>query len=157
MSQQEQLRSVVRFYETHPINEFEILEKLRSGGIALEGLCEDVLQHYDQDHFGGLEAVDVRAKELARQSLRRSERRCSEMPAPRVVEKLAPRSAKMPSARDTPCVRLQCGERTPPAPACRSQDKGACAWLFSSMPGASGTDGRLRGGSPLSGGRLPPP
>jgi sarcosine/dimethylglycine N-methyltransferase len=62
MSQQEQLRSVIRFYETHPINEFEILEKLRADGIALGGLTEDVLQHYDQDHFGGLEAVDVLAE-----------------------------------------------------------------------------------------------
>jgi sarcosine/dimethylglycine N-methyltransferase len=65
MSQQEQLRSVIRFYETHPINEFEILEKLRADGIALEGLTEDVLQPYDQDHFGGLEAVDVLAEKAA--------------------------------------------------------------------------------------------
>ena len=53
--------SVVRFYETHPINEQQILHKLHAAGIALDGLTEDVLQHYDQDHFGGLEAVDALA------------------------------------------------------------------------------------------------
>ena len=62
MSQQEQLRSVIHFYETHPINEYEILEKLRADGIALEGLTEATLQNYEQDHFGGLEAVDVLAE-----------------------------------------------------------------------------------------------
>jgi SAM-dependent methyltransferase len=63
MSQQEQLRSVIRFYETHPINEYEILEKLRADNIALEGLTEETLQNYDQDHFSGLEAVDVLAEQ----------------------------------------------------------------------------------------------
>jgi sarcosine/dimethylglycine N-methyltransferase len=53
--------AVVRFYETHPINEYEILEKLRADGIELENLTEETLQNYDQDHFGGLEAVDVLA------------------------------------------------------------------------------------------------
>ena len=62
MSEQEQLRSVIRFYETHPINEYEILEKLRADGIDLETLTEEVLKDYDQDHFGGLEAVDVLAE-----------------------------------------------------------------------------------------------
>ena len=62
MSEQEQLRSVIRFYETHPINEYEILEKLRADGIDLKTLTEEVLKDYDQDHFGGLEAVDVLAE-----------------------------------------------------------------------------------------------
>jgi sarcosine/dimethylglycine N-methyltransferase len=53
--------AVIRFYETHPINEYEILEKLRADGIELDGLTEEILQNYDQDHFGGLEAVDVLA------------------------------------------------------------------------------------------------
>ena len=52
---------VVRYYETHPINEYEILEKLRAAGIELEKLTEETLQKYDQDHFGGLQAVDVLA------------------------------------------------------------------------------------------------
>jgi sarcosine/dimethylglycine N-methyltransferase len=53
--------AVVRFYETHPINEQQILHDLARDGIALQGLTEDTLQRYDQDHFGGLEAVDVLA------------------------------------------------------------------------------------------------
>jgi ubiquinone/menaquinone biosynthesis C-methylase UbiE len=53
--------AVIRFYDTHPINEYEILEKLRVDGIELEGLTEATLQNYDQDHFGGLEAVDALA------------------------------------------------------------------------------------------------
>ena len=52
---------VIRFYETHPINEQQILHDLARDGVALEGLTEAVLQRYDQDHFGGLEAVDVLA------------------------------------------------------------------------------------------------
>lgn len=61
---EEGIGSVVRFYETHPINEAQILDRLEAAGIALEGLTEDVLQEHDQDHFGGLEAVD----ELARKA-----------------------------------------------------------------------------------------
>jgi sarcosine/dimethylglycine N-methyltransferase len=49
---------VVRFYETHPINEQQILHDLARDGVALDGLSEAVLERYDQDHFGGLEAVD---------------------------------------------------------------------------------------------------
>ena len=56
------IETVVRFYETHPINEQQILHDLARDGIALEGLTEGVLQAYDQDHFGGLEAVDVLAE-----------------------------------------------------------------------------------------------
>ena len=53
---------VVEFYDTHPINEGQILEKLARDGIALEGLSEDILQNYDQDHYGGVEAVDALAE-----------------------------------------------------------------------------------------------
>ena len=61
MSQPEQLRSVIHFYETHPINEQQILHDLERDGIALDGLTEEILKDYDQDHFGGLEAVDILA------------------------------------------------------------------------------------------------
>jgi sarcosine/dimethylglycine N-methyltransferase len=60
--QREQLHLVIHFYETHPINEYEILEKLRAGGVDLDALTEEILKDYDQDHFGGLEAVDVLAE-----------------------------------------------------------------------------------------------
>jgi sarcosine/dimethylglycine N-methyltransferase len=62
MSQQEQLRSVIHFYDTHPINEQQILHDLERDGIALDGLTEEILKDYDQDHFGGLEAVNVLAE-----------------------------------------------------------------------------------------------
>ncbi|MDF2781326.1 MAG: Methyltransferase type 11 [Geminicoccaceae bacterium] len=54
--------SVVHFYETHPINEQQILHDLARDGVALDGLTEAVLQDYDQDHFGGLAAVDMLAE-----------------------------------------------------------------------------------------------
>jgi sarcosine/dimethylglycine N-methyltransferase len=53
-----QTASVVAFYDAHPINEEQILHSLAAGGVALEGLTEDTLQRYDQDHFGGIEAND---------------------------------------------------------------------------------------------------
>ncbi len=53
---------VIDFYDTHPINEQQILEKLAADGIGLDGLSEDVLQDYDQDHYGGVAATDVLAR-----------------------------------------------------------------------------------------------
>jgi sarcosine/dimethylglycine N-methyltransferase len=82
MSEQEQLRSVVRFYETHPINEYEILAKLRADGIDLETLTEEVLKDYDQDHFGGLEAVDVLAEKAGIDASTRVLDVCSGMGGP---------------------------------------------------------------------------
>ncbi|MGH6943791.1 MAG: SAM-dependent methyltransferase [Geminicoccaceae bacterium] len=62
MGESQGIGSVIRFYETHPINERQIMAKLEADAIALDGLTEDVLQDHDQDHFGGLEAVDVLAR-----------------------------------------------------------------------------------------------
>jgi sarcosine/dimethylglycine N-methyltransferase len=56
------LDRVVRFYDTHPIHEAQILEGIRAKGVPLEGLSEDVLKEHDQDHFGGLEATDILAQ-----------------------------------------------------------------------------------------------
>jgi ubiquinone/menaquinone biosynthesis C-methylase UbiE len=53
--------NVVRFYDTHPINEEQILGTLESRGIALTGLSEETLKDHDQDHFGGIEANDILA------------------------------------------------------------------------------------------------
>ncbi|NJO38672.1 MAG: hypothetical protein HC871_15035 [Rhizobiales bacterium] len=47
-------QAVVAYYDTHPINEHQILERLERDGITLEGLTEADLQAYDQDHYGGL-------------------------------------------------------------------------------------------------------
>ncbi len=54
--------NVVNFYDTHPINEQQILEKLRADGIGLATLNEDILQLYDMDHYDGVEAIDVLAQ-----------------------------------------------------------------------------------------------
>jgi sarcosine/dimethylglycine N-methyltransferase len=74
--------AVIRFYETHPINEFEILEKLRADGVDLETLTEETLKDYDQDHFGGLEAVDVLAEKAGITSTTRVLDVCSGMGGP---------------------------------------------------------------------------
>ncbi len=58
MTMQDHARAVVTYYDTHPINQHQILEKLDRDGHALDSLSEAVLQHYDQDHYGGLEATE---------------------------------------------------------------------------------------------------
>ena len=57
--QQEQLATVVAFYDAHPINEEQILRALQARGISPAGLSEEILKDHDQDHFGGTEANDV--------------------------------------------------------------------------------------------------
>jgi len=56
-----QIGAVVNFYDTHPINEQQIVEKLQHDDIDLADVTEDVLQNYDQDHFGGVAANDALA------------------------------------------------------------------------------------------------
>lgn len=62
MTQESHLDLVCHFYATHPINERQILDKLAQDGIDLSRLTEDVLQAYDQDHYGGPEANDILAR-----------------------------------------------------------------------------------------------
>ena len=50
--------NVIQFYDTHPINEQQIMEKLATDNVVLETLTEDVLQHYDMDHYDGVSAID---------------------------------------------------------------------------------------------------
>ena len=52
---------VIRFYDTHPINETEILSKLAKRGTNVETLTEEELKEFDQDHYGGFEATDALA------------------------------------------------------------------------------------------------
>ena len=52
---------VTNFYDTHPINEHEILNKLAAKGIALDGLTENELKEFDQDHYDGFQATDTLA------------------------------------------------------------------------------------------------
>jgi ubiquinone/menaquinone biosynthesis C-methylase UbiE len=68
MTAKSHAREVVAYYDTHPINEHQILEKLERDGHDLAGLTEAVLQDYDQDHYGGLEATERLASEAGIES-----------------------------------------------------------------------------------------
>ena len=57
----DQKAGVIHFYDTHPINEDEILAKLSARGTSLDTLTEDELKDFDQDHYGGVHVVDVLA------------------------------------------------------------------------------------------------
>jgi ubiquinone/menaquinone biosynthesis C-methylase UbiE len=50
---------VVDFYSRHPISEAQIVAALRRGGKDLERLAPEDLYDFDQDHYGGLEAVEA--------------------------------------------------------------------------------------------------
>ncbi len=60
---QEHERTVVTYYDTHPINEQQILEKLILDGHDPNSLTEAVLQDYDQDHYGGIGSTERLAEE----------------------------------------------------------------------------------------------
>ena len=49
-------RAVTHFYDSHPINEDQILLALRQKGIDLANLNQDGLTPLDQDHYGGVAA-----------------------------------------------------------------------------------------------------
>ena len=50
---------VIAFYDTHPINEAQVLRALETRGLDPERLTQAELSAHDQDHFGGLEANDA--------------------------------------------------------------------------------------------------
>lgn len=49
---------VLEMYDQHPINEAQVLAALERAGKDLNKLKPEDLYDYDQDHYGGLEAVD---------------------------------------------------------------------------------------------------
>jgi ubiquinone/menaquinone biosynthesis C-methylase UbiE len=53
---------VVDFYSRHPISEGRIVDALRRRGKDLERLQPEDLYDIDQDHYGGLEAVEALAR-----------------------------------------------------------------------------------------------
>jgi sarcosine/dimethylglycine N-methyltransferase len=53
---------VIQYYDTHPINEEQILTKLVARGDDLGALTQDQLKDFDQDHYGGVQAVETLAK-----------------------------------------------------------------------------------------------
>jgi sarcosine/dimethylglycine N-methyltransferase len=52
---------LVHYYDTHPINEHEIFAKLQARGDDLNALTQAQLKDFDQDHYGGTDAVEVLA------------------------------------------------------------------------------------------------
>jgi SAM-dependent methyltransferase len=53
----------IDFYDRHPISEAQVLDALRRAGVDPDGrLRADDLFPYDQDHYGGLGAVDALAR-----------------------------------------------------------------------------------------------
>ena len=57
--QDHRVGAVVEFFDTHPISERQIVDKLQRDGVDLDKVTEDVLQNYDQDHYGGVAANDA--------------------------------------------------------------------------------------------------
>lgn len=57
----EQKTGVIRIYDTHPINEDQILAKVEAQGTSLDELTQADLKNLDQDYFGGTDALDVLA------------------------------------------------------------------------------------------------
>ena len=62
MNNQSHTSNVVNIYDAHPINEGQILEKMKLDGVDLAALTEDILQNYDMDHYDGLAAIDKLAQ-----------------------------------------------------------------------------------------------
>jgi SAM-dependent methyltransferase len=56
---------VVAFYDRHPINETQVLESARAGASTLAPLHPEDLWQWDQDHYGGLAAVETLAHRAA--------------------------------------------------------------------------------------------
>ena len=53
---------VTDFYDQHPINEAQILDAVRARGVSLCAVTEADLQEFDQDHYGGIAALDALAE-----------------------------------------------------------------------------------------------
>ena len=56
-----QKAGLIGFYDTHPINEDEILAKATAHGASLDALTQVDLKEFDQDHYGGTEVLDALA------------------------------------------------------------------------------------------------
>lgn len=53
------------FYDRHPINEMQVLEAARAHAHRLDDLHPEDLWQWDQDHYGGLVAVETLARRAA--------------------------------------------------------------------------------------------
>lgn len=58
MQHDSRLEAVEHFYDFHPISAQQILASVAQRGIQPAAITQEVLQHHDQDHYGGTAAVD---------------------------------------------------------------------------------------------------
>ncbi len=63
MAHQRELDNVTRFYQNHPINEEQILKALEDKGIDPARATENDLKAFDQDHYGGIAALESLMRE----------------------------------------------------------------------------------------------
>lgn len=56
------LPGVIAFYDRHPISEAQVVDALRRRGKDLRRLVPEDLYEWDQDHYGGLLAVELLAR-----------------------------------------------------------------------------------------------
>jgi len=63
MNREQHAAAVTHYYDTHPINEHEILSKMAAKGIDLATFTQNELKDFDQDHYGGYDATDRLASE----------------------------------------------------------------------------------------------
>lgn len=119
---------ILTYYDQHPINEVAINDALLRAGKRLDNLVPEDLFAYDQDHYGGLAAVDALAKSAAISASDRVLDVCSGMGGParyvayrhgcRVVGLDINRSRALGAGRLTSRVGLQnkvsfvCGDAT---------------------------------------------
>jgi sarcosine/dimethylglycine N-methyltransferase len=61
MNREQHVAAVTHYYDTHPINEHEILSKMTAKGIDLDTFTQNELKDFDQDHYGGYDATDLLA------------------------------------------------------------------------------------------------
>jgi len=58
MTHDARIDAVERFYDFHPISAEQVLAAVQARGIPADGITEAVLCAHDQDHYGGLDAVE---------------------------------------------------------------------------------------------------
>jgi len=58
MTPDTRIEAVERFYEFHPISAEQVLAAVEARGLLGDRVGEDVLSVHDQDHYGGLDAVE---------------------------------------------------------------------------------------------------
>jgi ubiquinone/menaquinone biosynthesis C-methylase UbiE len=58
MTPDARIQAVEQFYDFHPISADQVLAAVEARGVPVDGITEAVLCAHDQDHYGGLDAVE---------------------------------------------------------------------------------------------------